>query len=134
MSSNDLFCRNYTDIADSDLDHLVREILELDKGIGLFWNTYFNRIIFLNLFSCCFISFVGLIRLTGCLLERGVKVPRRRIRLAYSKIIASAGFPTRKTIHRREYFVRSPLSLWHMDGNHTLIRYLNLIDHVFFII
>lgn len=82
-----------------------------------------------SLISLSKINFVnavveGLVRLTGCLLDRGVKVQRSRIRASYSKVVGSFGFPARKRIYRREYFVRSPMSLWHMDGNHTLIRYL----------
>lgn len=34
MSAKNLFCRDYTDISDSDLDNVVREILENDKGLG----------------------------------------------------------------------------------------------------
>ena len=58
----------------------------------------------------------------GCVIERGVRVPRQRIRTAYSEVIGTHGFPARKRIYRRSYFVRSPLSLWHIDGNHNLIR------------
>jgi hypothetical protein len=28
------------------------------------------------------------------------------------------------TIRRRQYSVAGPLSLWHIDGNHKLIRYV----------
>ena len=28
-----------------------------------------------------------------------------------------------QTVRRRKYQVHSPLSLWHIDGNHKLIRY-----------
>ena len=49
-----------------------------------------------------FLTFIfilkGLTRLTGCLLERGVKVPRRRIRESYGKVIGALGFPARKRI------------------------------------
>ena len=36
MTANDLCCRNYSEISDVDLDNLVKEILELDKGLGNF--------------------------------------------------------------------------------------------------
>ena len=29
------------------------------------------------------------------------------------------------TVERRIYNVRSPLSLWHIDGNHKLIRFVS---------
>lgn len=34
-------------------------------------------------------------------------------------------------VRRRTYFVQAPLSLWHIDGNHKLIRYLLYVagDH-----
>ena len=40
----------------------------------------------------------------------------------------------RETIQHRKYTVSSPLALWHIDGNHKLIRYtkshVQLIMHV----
>ena len=30
----------------------------------------------------------------------------------------------RSPIHRRNDYVPAPLSLWHIDGNHKLIRYI----------
>lgn len=34
MTANNLSCRNYSEISQVDLDNVVQEILELDKGIG----------------------------------------------------------------------------------------------------
>lgn len=34
MQKNNLVCRNFSDITDDDLDGLVKDILELDKGLG----------------------------------------------------------------------------------------------------
>lgn len=80
MESNNPLSRNYTDISDEDLDNLVREILTLDKILGDFFyyrpiNIFskyyfiFQYIIFLK---NCFVK--GFARLTGCQLERGVRV------------------------------------------------------------
>ncbi len=34
MAGHGMSCRNYTDISDSDLNNLVREIVQLDRGLG----------------------------------------------------------------------------------------------------
>ncbi len=58
----------------------------------------------------------------GAIRGQGIKVSRQRARASYLKAVATSGFPARKPIIRRQYFVRAPLSLWHIDGNHLLIR------------
>ena len=63
----------------------------------------------------------------GHLLSRGYKVQENRIREAMRRIDPE-GTVVRalqiRVTHRRSYNVRAPMSLWHMDGNHKLIRYL----------
>ena len=51
--------------------------------------------------------------------QMGLKVQRRRVREAIKKTVGHLIQPRR--IRRRQYFVRSPLSLLHIDGNHKLI-------------
>ncbi|KAK3744044.1 hypothetical protein QZH41_011924, partial [Actinostola sp. cb2023] len=60
----------------------------------------------------------------GALTSQGIRVQRARLRSSI-KICDPIGRRLRSmnTIHRRIYNVRSPLALWHMDGNHKLIRY-----------
>ena len=66
----------------------------------------------------------------GHLLSRGHKVQERRIREAMRRTDPE-GTVVRalqiRVTHRRSYNVRAPLSLWHMDGNHKLIRYVQYI-------
>ena len=63
--------------------------------------------------------------LRGHLLSRGYKVQENRIREAMRRTDPE-GTVVRalqiRVTHRRSYNVRAPLSLWHMDGNHKLIR------------
>lgn len=64
--------------------------------------------------------------------SKGHKVQRQRIRHTV-KAVDPEGVLFRRLflsvnrIHRRTYSVRAPRSLWHIDGNHKLIRYLNIL-------
>jgi len=59
----------------------------------------------------------------GYLRSFGMYVPRRRIRESIHRIDPSRiEERARKTIRRRRYHVESPNKVWHMDGNHKLIR------------
>ena len=68
----------------------------------------------------------GYRRMTGFLRSRGLRIQKRRIREAMRRV-NPAGVLLRalelRTIHRRRYQVPGPLALWHIDGNHKLIRY-----------
>ena len=59
------------------------------------------------------------------LLSRGVKMQESRVREAMRRSDPE-GTVVRtlqlRVTHRRVYSVKAPLSLWHMDGNHKLIR------------
>ena len=59
----------------------------------------------------------------GHLLSRGHRVPVARVRDSLHRIDPE-GVAIRwiSAIERRKYEVFSPLSLWHLDGNHKLIR------------
>lgn len=63
----------------------------------------------------------------GHLLSRGHKVQENRIREAMRRTNPE-GTVVRalqiRVTHRRSYNVRAPMALWHMDGNHKLIRYI----------
>ena len=37
------------------------------------------------------------------------------------------------TVNRRRYQVYAPLALWHIDGNHKLIRYVEMIYFILLI-
>lgn len=56
-------------------------------------------------------------------MSQGIRVQRARLRNCLKRV-DPIGRRLRSitTIRRRVYNVRSPLALWHMDGNHKLIR------------
>ncbi|PIK43787.1 hypothetical protein BSL78_19352 [Apostichopus japonicus] len=66
----------------------------------------------------------GEVMLKGALESKGVYVTRERLRKAIKRVDPE-GVEERKrtTLKRREYCVPGPNALWHIDGNHKLIRY-----------
>ncbi|PIK43029.1 hypothetical protein BSL78_20114 [Apostichopus japonicus] len=60
----------------------------------------------------------------GLLSSKGITVQRQRLRDSLHRVDPE-GVERRKaaTLHRREYHVQGPNSLWHIDGNHKLIRW-----------
>jgi len=62
--------------------------------------------------------------ITGCLVSLGIHLQRRIIRESIH-IVDHNGVQERAftTIRRRRYHADSPNSVWHLDGNHKLIRY-----------
>jgi hypothetical protein len=64
-------------------------------------------------------------RMSGFLLARGLRIQQARVREALRRtdpdgvLLRSLQL---RTIARRRYNVKSPLSLWHLDGHHKLIR------------
>lgn len=67
----------------------------------------------------------GYKRMTGYLLARGVRVQQRKIRESMRRVDPQGTLIRAleiNVIHRRSYSVPSPLALWHIDGNHKLIR------------
>jgi hypothetical protein len=71
---------------------------------------------------------VGYRTVSSMLMSEGHRLQEYRIRRAV-KVVDPEGvlfrrlFLTTCRIHRRQYFVSGPLALWHIDGNHKLIRY-----------
>ena len=73
----------------------------------------------------CFPSF-GYWRMMGALLSRGIRVRQVRIREAMRRVNPEGVLLqvlTINTVNRRKYQVRSPLSVWHIDGNYKLKSY-----------
>ena len=63
-------------------------------------------------------------QMRGHLLSRGLRVQQHRIREAQHAVDPEGSIMRRlRVIHRRTYSVPAPRSLWHIDGNHKLIRY-----------
>ena len=62
--------------------------------------------------------------ITGYLRSVGMCIPRRRIRESIHRVDpAGVEERARTTIRRRRYHVDAPNEVWHMDGNHKLIRW-----------
>ena len=94
----------YSTIDDSQLDEPVRDASNEHPGIGI-------RM------------------LNGYLKNKGFRIQRERIRSSLLRIDPIGLVERwRRTVKRRCYNVKYPLSLWHIDGNHKLIRY-SLISH-----
>ena len=72
--------------------------------------------------------------MTGFLRSRGLRIQQHRIRESMRRVdpagVLLMSLEMRIT-QRRRYQVPGPLALWHIDGNHKLIRYYILIFHQF---
>lgn len=67
---------------------------------------------------------IGIRMLKGYLQSQGLRIQRERIRLSLLRTDPIGLMERwRTTTRRRQYNVRYPLSLWHIDGNHKLIRW-----------
>ena len=62
----------------------------------------------------------------GHLESIGIHIQRERVRAAIHSIRGKG--TTSRQIHRRSYSVPSPNSLWHIDGNHKLVKW-QLVIH-----
>ena len=59
----------------------------------------------------------------GHLMSRGIRVQQYRVRESQQRIDHSGSVLRRLTVIRhRQYQVDGPSALWHIDGNHKLIR------------
>ena len=67
--------------------------------------------------------------LNGRLRSRDIVVKRKRLRESIKRV-DSGGVESRRrtTISRRVYSVPCPNFIWHLDGNHKLIRW-KLVEH-----
>lgn len=88
----------YSAISDEDLDQLVMQL------------------------KCNYPS-SGYRVIDGILRSQGYRIQQQRIRSCMQRIDPNGAIIRWfDTIHRRKYHVQGPLSLWHVDGNHKLIR------------
>ena len=89
----------YANISDEELERQVNEI----------------RVIYPN---------CGYRMMDGHLRQRGIRITQSRIRNTMHKVDPDGVVQRwRDTIRRRKYRVSGPIALWHIDGNHKLIRY-----------
>ena len=59
----------------------------------------------------------------GILKSQGYRIQQQRVRNCMQRTDPSGAIIRWfDAIHRRKYYVQGPLSLWHLDGNHKLIR------------
>ena len=64
----------------------------------------------------------------GLLSSRGVRVQFHQIRESQSRVDPEGSFMCRlHCLYRRRYSVAGPQHLWHIDGNHKLIRCDNIM-------
>lgn len=88
----------YAVLSDEELDDLIREIQHNFPTCG-------NR------------------QMQGQLMSRGFRVQQQRIREAQRRVGPEGSIMRRlHAVNRRHYRVPAPLFLWHIDGNHKLIR------------
>lgn len=100
MSDIDVFVRQqYSDITDQDLDHLIAQIQHQFPSCG-------NQ------------------QMLGHLQSRGFRIQQIRVRNSQRRVDPEGSLLRHLNgIVRREYSVPAPRSLYHIDGNHKLIRY-----------
>ncbi len=92
--------RLFSTITDSDLDNMVKKVMGGNQKIGP--NSIQAR-----------------------LLSMGFKVQRHRVRDSVVRVDpGGSAARTSVAIKRRCYRVAGPNSVWHIDGNHKLIRYM----------
>ena len=89
----------YSNITDASLDAIISDIQTQFPGWG-------NRLVY------------------GCLVSHGIRVQFERVRESQCRTDPEGSILRRlHHIHRRRYAVQGPRYLWHIDGNHKLIRY-----------
>ena len=72
---------------------------------------------------------IGQTRMLGALCSRGLKVQRWKVRELMRELDpVGTALRWRGSICRRKYSVRCPNALWHIDGNHKMIRW-RLVIH-----
>ena len=94
----------FTDISDSELDQLLTDVKTEHPNIGE-------------------------VMLQGHLLHMGVKVPRAKLRSAIHRTDHANTIRRQShVINHRVYSTPHPNGVWHIDGNHKLIRW-RLVIH-----
>ena len=101
MSEFNLSIREtYSSISDSDLDAMTAQVQQE-------FPTWGNR------------------QMYGYFVSRGIRLQYQRIRESQRRVDPEGSILRQlHNLTRRRYSVPGPQSLWHMDGNHKLIRYI----------
>ena len=95
------FTKGYSTISETDLVEVIKEYLKQSSNAGQ-------------------------VLVQGHIAGLGLRVQRDRVRKAIHSINGS--HPKQAAIFRRVYSVPGPNSLWHVDGNHKMIRW-RLVIH-----
>ena len=98
IAESGLPIQGYTDITDANLDSIIRELKQMHPNDGE-------------------------VMMAAHLRTRTICIPRARLRASIHHIDPHASENRRAAIRRRTYSVPSPNSVWHLDGNHILIRW-----------
>ncbi|XP_044167224.1 uncharacterized protein LOC122951270 isoform X2 [Acropora millepora] len=97
--------REFSQLSDTELDDLIRQVLQVTPAAGL-------RMV------------------QGYLRQRGLTVQRTRILHSLRRVDpVTATLRSARRIIRRVYNVPSPNALWHIDGNHKLIQPYRIVIH-----
>ncbi len=89
----------YSDISDQDLDCVVREVYGNNPNIG----------------TSILEEYLG---------SNGINIQRFRLRESVARVNPTRALTRwQQVISRRSYSVPGPNALWHIDGNHSLIRW-----------
>ena len=95
---------NWPSAGDGELREIMQELMTVTPGIGQ-------------------------TRMLGALHSRGTRVQRWEVREMMRELDpVGTALRWRGTICRRKYNVRCPIALWHIDGNHKMIRW-RLVVH-----
>ena len=94
--------RTYCELTDTEIDEAVRGILHNMPNAGE-------------------------VMVAGSMVSLRIRVQRRRLRQSIHRVRGTEG-STSRHIYRRVYSVPGPIYLWHIDGNHKLIKY-RLVIH-----
>ena len=92
--------KRYSDISEENLDSIVGQLM-------------------IQFPNC------GYKRMTGLLLDAGHRIQQQRIRDCMRRVNPEGVFLRAlelQAVRQRKYQVSGPLALWHVDGNHKLIR------------
>ena len=100
----DISTDKFSDMSQTELDEVVRDIKKEHPHCGE-------------------------IMLQGLLIHQGIKVPRKKLRSAIHHVDhANTVLRRSSTISQRIYTTPCPNSVWHVDGNHKMIRW-RLVIH-----
>ena len=96
-------CDKYSSISDSELKERVASVVHNNPNLG---EQYID----------------GILHSTGLIIQR------QHLRdIMWSVDPEGIQLRLRRGLHRREYHVAAPNSLWHVDGNHKLVRWKIII-------